>query len=269
MKKALNISIVLYKTEYSQVVQLIDMLRSYVDINKIYLIDNSPQKTEFSGDYRVDYIYNEGNIGFGAGHNIAIRRTIKDGEKYHLVINSDIAIDKPVINALIEKMDQNSNLGIIMPKIMNVDGSVQFLPKLLPTPLDLILRVIKPLKVIFPLKNKQYTLEEYSDRELNVPIISGCFSLFRVEALMNVGCYDENFFMYFEDFDISRRIHSSYDTIYFPSVAAIHRHERGASKNTKLFFTFLISAIRYFNKYGWFFDSERKKHNKTLLNSIS
>jgi GT2 family glycosyltransferase len=111
-------------------------------------------------------------------------------------------------------------------------------------------------------------LEEYYNKELNVPILSGCFSLFRVDALKDVGLYDEKFFMYFEDFDLSRRINSKYKTIYYPEVSIIHAHERGAAKSFRLFKVFVKSAIIYFNKYGWFFDFERKKINKSVLKNL-
>jgi len=107
------------------------------------------------------------------------------------------------------------------------------------------------------------------ETELNVPIISGCFSLFRVEALKRVGLYDEIFFMYFEDFDLSRRIHRNYKTIYYPKVKIIHAYDRGAAKSFTLFSIFIRSAITYFNKYGWFFDGERMKINNTVINQLN
>ena len=264
----INVSLVLYNTRSIEIQRLLRVLRSCSLIDQIYLIDNSESISTIYKSLDVQYIYNNRNIGYGAGHNIAIEQSIKRKVKYHLVINSDIILNENTLIELYAKMESDKLIGIIMPKILNTDSSVQLLPKLLPTPFDLLLRVIKPFKMLFSLKSKQYTLEQYSDQELNVPIISGCFSLFRIEALKNVGSYDENFFMYFEDFDLSRRIHSSYNTIYFPSVAVIHKHERGASKSTKLFLTFIISAVKYFNKYGWYFDRERKKINNTVLSSL-
>jgi GT2 family glycosyltransferase len=103
---------------------------------------------------------------------------------------------------------------------------------------------------------------------MNVPIISGCFSIFRTGILEEIGLYDDKFFMYFEDFDLSRRIHRKYKTIYFPNVKIVHSHERGAAKNFRLFLIFIKSGIRYFSKYGWIFDSERTNFNKQILKEI-
>ncbi|MCY1560600.1 hypothetical protein D9M68_977500 [compost metagenome] len=99
----------------------------------------------------------------------------------------------------------------------------------------------------------------------NAPILSGCFTLLNLEAIKKVGGYDDNFFMYFEDWDLSRRIHQHYKTLYFPLVSVYHGYESGANKSSRLFKIFVNSAITYFSKWGWFFDSERKKINKKAL----
>jgi hypothetical protein len=80
--------------------------------------------------------------------------------------------------------------------------------------------------------------------------------------------YDDAYFMYFEDWDLSRRIHSRYKTIYFPKVSVYHGYESGANKSSKLFKIFVNSAITYFNKWGWLFDSEREKINNDALSQF-
>jgi GT2 family glycosyltransferase len=264
----LNVSLVLYNSKYSEVQSLLEVLRSSSLINQIFLIDNSETRSEMYNATGVQYIFNNKNIGYGAGHNIAITHSVSQNVKYHLVMNSDIIIDPNVISELYEKMESDNMIGILMPKILNLDESVQLLPKLLPSPLDLLLRVFKPLRNMFSEKYKSYTMQDYMDNELNVPIISGCFSLFRVDALNKIGFYDDRYFMYFEDFDLSRRIHSNYKTLYYPKTSVIHSHERGAASNVKLFFTFFLSAVKYFNKYGWIVDRDRDMVNKNVYSNL-
>lgn len=266
----LAISIVIYKHRFKDIEPTLQSVFNFQKPRRIYIINNSPTDNLYKEllQYSVEYIYTNENVGFGAGHNMSFRKSIEEGVKYHLVLNPDISFDENVLKALLKKMEENSEIGLIMPKILNTDGSVQFLPKLLPTPFNLLIRICSPLRKIFHTKNKEYTLENYIEREINVPIISGCFSLFRVEALEKVGLYDELFFMYFEDFDLSRRIHSKFKTIYYPSVSIIHGYDRGATKNFKLFKYFIKSAIIYFNKWGWFIDKERKIINTATLENI-
>ena len=93
--------------------------------------------------------------------------------------------------------------------------------------------------------------------------------MFNLNAIKEVGVYDENFFMYFEDWDLSRRVHKNFKTIYFPSVFVYHGYDSGANKNIKLLFIFLHSAYHYFNKWGWFFDKKRKKINSIALSQFN
>jgi len=265
-------SIVLYKNRYNDIKTVIDCLNKS-NVGLIYIIDNSPsddlKKHILNISPKIEYIYGQGNVGYGSAHNIAIRRTMKDKDvKYHLVLNYDISFCSSTIESLLLKIDSNKNVGMIMPKILNNDGSIQLLPKLLPTPFNLLIHAFKPLRYVFHRKEKEYVLEDHSGVENNVPVISGCFSIFRIKTLQEFGLYDEKFFMYFEDFDLSRRIHSRYETVYFPSVTITHSHERGASKNFRLFRIFISSCIYYFNKYGWLFDQERRKINFNVINRL-
>jgi GT2 family glycosyltransferase len=268
MGKDLNVSIVLYNSEFSQIEDLIKNLKTSPRLNQIYLIDNSPLSNYSFQSCEAIYIFTGKNLGYGAGHNLALQKSMKNNIKYHLVLNSDITLNTNVLEALLQEMESTPEVGLIMPKILNLDGSVQLLPKLLPTPFNLLIRVNKLLGKMFYSKNQEYTLENYLEKKLDVPIISGCFSLFRIDSLKVVGLYDQNFFMYFEDFDLSRRMHKMYMTIYYPKVSVIHVHERGAKKRFKLFILFILSAIKYFNKYGWFIDHERKKINKRVMDQI-
>jgi GT2 family glycosyltransferase len=268
MGKNLNASIVLYNPDFPKIAGLINVLKTSNSINHIYLIDNSPTSSVYFKNTNVEYIFQGKNIGYGPGHNIAFKKSMADDVKYHLVLNPDIFLESNVLDTLISCLEQKEDIGLIMPQIRNEDETIQLLPKLLPSPLDMIIRISSLLKRIAKKRSKLYVLEDYQNEEINVPIISGCFGIFRIESLKTVGLYDNKFFMYFEDFDLSRRIHRVYKTVYYPIVSVVHFHERGAAKKFKLFITFLKSAVIYFNKYGWLFDRERKQINNACLSQI-
>ena len=86
---------------------------------------------------------------------------------------------------------------------------------------------------------------------MDVPYLSGSVMLFRKSILEKIGGFDENFYMYFEDTDITRRISEISRTVFYPYTSVIHLWERGSHKNIKLFFISLISTAKYFNKWGW------------------
>ena len=109
----------------------------------------------------------------------------------------------------------------------------------------------------------------YQDDVIEAPIISGCFTLFRTEVLKEIGYYDERFFLYFEDFDLSRRISEKYKTLVLTSSYIYHEHGNGSRKNLKLFFVFIMSLIVYFNKWGWLIDRQRNVLNNKALNQTN
>ena len=75
--------------------------------------------------------------------------------------------------------------------------------------------------------------------------------------------------MYLEDIDLSRRCAEKFGTIYYPLVAVVHHHEQASYKNVKLLKAHLQSAIKYFNKWGWFFDPSRDQLNAKCLDQVS
>jgi len=264
-------SIVLYNNEREIILKAINSFLSSLKVNKLFLIDNSP-RNELENiiiDERVEYIHNPSNPGFGASHNIAFNRAIEMNSKYHFVINPDIYFVGDVVSQMINFMDENVEVGMLMPEILNDDNSVQNLPKLLPSPFSVLLRKLKRPKFIYDDFINQYELR-FVDKKIiyNAPILSGCFTLFRINSVKDVGVYDDKFFMYFEDWDLSRRMHLKYKTIYFPKVSVFHGYESGANKSSRLLKIFIKSAIHYFNKWGWFFDRERKMINKKTLHQF-
>lgn len=87
----------------------------------------------------------------------------------------------------------------------------------------------------------------------------------RIEALKKVGVFDERFFMYPEDIDLTRRIHMINKTVVNPFFSVIHRHEKASYKSLKMKIIHITNIIRYFNKWGWFFDKLRTETNKRIL----
>jgi len=258
-------SIVLYNSNAKDILGIISNLDADITI---FLIDHSP--TNILGNLfknaQIIYIHNPSNPGFGAGHNMAISKAIALGSKYHFVINPDIQFEGDVITPMIDFAEKNADVGMMMPQVLNLDGTLQHLPKLLPSPFSILLRKFKRPSAIYDQFIKKYELRDVpSDQIYNAPILSGCFTLLNLKAIEEIGFYDDRFFMYFEDWDLSRRMHLKYKTIYFPKVSVYHGYESGANKSSKLFKIFIKSAFSYFNKWGWFFDKQRVRFNKNTL----
>lgn len=268
LKKNISASIVLYKNDSKIIVKTVTSLFLNSLLDLLFIIDNSPTD-ELLHLFKKDnivYIHNPLNPGFGASHNVALRKAISMGTKYHFVVNPDIFIEEDVFTPMIHFMEENLNVGMMMPQILNNDGTVQNLPKLLPSPFSILLRKFKKPNFFYRNFINRYELR-FVKKEIiySAPILSGCFTLLRMDTVKEIGMYDDRFFMYFEDWDLSRRISQKYQTIYFPKVSVTHGYESGANKNSRLFKIFISSAVAYFNKWGWFFDRERNSINKKTL----
>jgi len=261
-------SIVIYNNKPEVLTKAINsFLNTDLDIH-LYLIDNSPTKAlqNISSDKRVSYIFNDKNIGYGAGHNVAIRKSIEQQSLYHLVLNPDVYFDSGVIKALQKYMNHNEDVALVMPKILYPDGSEQRLCKLSPAPKDQFYRRFMPIRSVLERRNKLYELHGADfNKEMNVPFLSGSFMFLRIEALKEVGLFDEKIFMYLEDADLTRRLHVHYRTMYYPNVSIVHEFFKGSHRNLKLMSYHIKSALYYFTKWGWFIDKERDTINQKTL----
>ena len=259
-------SVVTYHTKAEELNSCLENLNHEL-IKRVYVVDNSNQKyiEEICQKFAyVEYIASD-NIGYGAANNIAIKKAIGKNSKYHLVINSDISFDKEVIDKLYSYMDNNTDVAQAQPKIVYPNGELQYSCRLLPTPLNLIFRRFLPKNLIRKSDNKYLLKECDHTKEMNIPYHQGSFMFFRTECFNKVGMFDERFFMYPEDIDITRRMHKLYRTMYVPFATVVHNHRAESYKSNKMLRIHIVNMIKYFNKWGWLFDKERRVWNKRVL----
>jgi GT2 family glycosyltransferase len=273
MRGNISASIVIYKNDLQLLQQAVKSFLESTSGSFLYLIDNSPtdQLRKHFVHPRIDYIFNNRNIGFGPGHNIALRKAILGRAQFHIILNPDVYFEKEVVTKLDNYMTGNPEVGMIMPKVLYPDGRLQPLCKLLPSPVTLFSR--RFLKFNSNLLNRMNHWYEMHftgyNTVMDVPFLSGCFMFLRMETIEKVGLFDENIFLYTEDTDLTRRIHKHYRTVFYPEASIYHHHQRGSYKSLMIMAHHVFSAIRYFNKWGWFNDSERDKINQRILLNFS
>ena len=224
---------------------------------KLYVVDNSPSPVlqESIQDLPSFYHHTGQNLGYGRANNWGINQS--DSSKYYLILNPDVFIPKGTLELLHKYMDDNPDIGLCCPRVLNEDGTTQYLNKRFPTVLDFLLRRFLPNKFqsIFKKRMDRFEMRDIGyDNICNVPIISGAFMFCRTRVLKDIGGFDPRYFMYFEDFDLSRKFHlSGFKTVYYPYANIIHKWERASHKSLKMAFTFVVSGFKYFNKWGWKF----------------
>jgi GT2 family glycosyltransferase len=197
-------------------------------------------------------IWNHANFGFGRAHNQALSAV---ASRYHAICNPDVVVPADIFTPLVRFLETQPEIGMCCPKFLNPDGSVQHLNRRLPTVFDLFLRRLMPnaLKPFFKQRIESYDMQDAGyERSYDVPFVSGAFMFCRTDILKAVGGFDERYFLYFEDADLSRKIRDhGYRTVYFPDVSVTHAWERLAHKTLRGAWLFTRSAYRYFRKWGF------------------
>ena len=265
----LTVSLVTYKHRLTDVKPVIEGVLAG-NPEKFFIVDNSRDKKfaeEVTREYpgKIEYIPAE-NRGFGAGHNTAIREAMKSGSNFHAIVNPDIFFAPGTLEKITEYMQKNPEIGLLMPKTCYPDGTMQYNCKLVPSPLDLIFKRFLPgfliRKRMYRFRMQQFDHEKI----MEVPYLCGCFMVFSRDALEKAGLFDERFFMYPEDIDITRRIYAAgFRTVYYPEAEVIHAHEQASKKSLKMLKIHIVNMIKYFNKWGWLIDPERRHINREIL----
>jgi GT2 family glycosyltransferase len=255
----LTVSIVTFNSDIAMVTATLDALRASSIALDITIIDQTPDMAYMD---RLMHLAGEGvrvlrsprNGGYGFGHNRAIAHAV--AAPYHLIINPDVVVHAQCLELLIATLHAQPDVALAMPLILNTDGSVQHLNKNDPTVSDLVLRRFMPglvQRMAWATRRMQryVRMDRGYDRPSEIPYASGCFMLFRRSVLGALGGFDERFFMYFEDADISRRARAIGRILFVPEARITHHWARGSYTSWKLMWCTITSAYRYFQRWGW------------------
>lgn len=250
--KSIGVSIVLYRTSVRTVLPLVEQLVAQ-GARKVYLLDNSPKGFDaFAGWSPPDTVSTlslRQNLGYGRANNLAIRDSVIR-HRYHLVCNPDISLGQELLSDLYELMEARPDVGLCGPRIIAPDGRLQYLCKRAPTLFDLFIRRFLP-STWFLQRRRHYEMRDHSyEQEMEPTFLSGCFMFFRSSVLKQLDGFDERYFLYLEDLDLSRRSQGIARNLYYPRNHVVHVHERGAHKSLKLLVVFGISTCKYFLKWN-------------------
>ncbi len=268
-KTGLTVSFVLHATPADEVARAIDQVHASMPDARVVLVDNSPELNPLPAGYgdRATLIRPSRNLGYGAGHNLAF--PLSAGDRYHAVLNTDLVYGPEVFPALIAFMDGHHDVGLAMPRVVYPDGSIQHLCRLLPHPLDVFGRGFLPGTRWTRTRNDRYEFRNWNYNEAaEFPFLSGCFMMLRRSVIDEVGGFDERFFMYGEDADLSRRITRAHRTMFVP-VASVQHEYRSQRGGYRRLASKVINLSRYFNKWGWWFDRERDALNRKSVAAIA
>ena len=268
---SLSVSVVSYAPDPAVLHATLSTLQASVAILpatvqcSLVIVDNGPgeqrvlletllQPLRDSGRWlQIECLSGHGNVGYGRGHNLAWQRTHSD---YHLVLNPDVQLQVDALAQALEFLQQHPDVGLLAPLAYDQHGQLLYLCKAYPSLAVLLVRGFAPawLKRWFKPRLAAYELRErIGDQQVvrNIPLISGCFMLFRYPLLHQLGGFDPSYFLYFEDYDLSLRAAKHAQIAYVPQVRITHLGGHAARKGWRHIGLFFRSLVSFFNQHGW------------------
>lgn len=220
---------------------------------EIILVDNNSTEAEARriGQHlqNVRFIQNETNEGFSRGNNLAAQSA--EGEIL-LFLNNDTITTSDFVSGVLNEFKRDASVGIIGPKLLNEDFSFQIScgkpPSLLREAID---------KIIYSRARKRAkktlsSLEEKYSHSMPVEWVTGAAFFIRVDIFKQLGGFDEQLFMFFEDKDLCLRARLlGKKVLYFPDASLLHL---GGGSNTAISknsieMIYRKSQLYYYNKH--------------------
>lgn len=192
--------------------------------------DNSVEIIEkyISDDSGIEIIVNKENLGFAGGNNVGIRYALNQSAEYIMVLNNDTLVGENLIDGLLNSFKNNPRAGVISPKIYFAKGFEFHKKRYSQDQLGKVIwytggnidwrNIYGSNRGVDEVDHGQYEVEE------EVDFATGTCSIFSSIALKQAGLYDERYFMYFEDADLSMRLkRSGFKVLYTPKAHLWHK----------------------------------------------
>jgi GT2 family glycosyltransferase len=198
----------------------------------------------------VRLVRNTANTGFSGGNNQAYE--MSQG-RWFLLLNSDTVVAPGSLAELVAFADKHTEAGMVGPRVVNPDGSVQMSCRRFPTLTAGLFRNT-PLGRLFP-KNRfarDYLMADWRhDSVRDVDWLSGCALLVRRETVEQIGPMDDGYFMYCEDVDWCWRAHAAgWQVLYYPCAPIVHWGGRSTDlAAVRMIVQFHRSMYRFFCKH--------------------
>lgn len=226
---------------------------------EVYIVDNCSR--DGSVDYlkelvaqqgypHVHFIANLRNVGFGRANNQAVA---KARGRYVLFLNPDTVLTEHTLHDVLTLADERGDFGAIGVKMLQADGSfARESRRGTPTPWVSFCKMTG-LTSLFPLSRAfgRYYLQYLPRTEVcEIDIVSGAFMCIPAEVLRKVGSFDEAFFMFGEDVDLSYRLlHGGHRNYYCPT-SILHYKGESTKKNTyRYVHVFYEAMLIFFRKH--------------------
>lgn len=254
----LSVIIVNYNVKYCLEYCLTSVTKAMANLEgEIFVVDNNStdgSKNFFCNKFPgVNFIWNTENMGFARANNLALLRA---SGQYVLFLNPDTIVSEDCFEKCITFIQSKSNRVACGVKMINGNGKfLKESKRAFPTPVTSLYK-LSGLSDLFP-KSKIFSkyhlgfLNENENHEVDV--LAGAFIMLPKKILDKVGSFDETFFMYGEDIDLSFRIQEAgYKNFYFAETSIIHFKGESTKKGSLNYVKMFYKAMSVFVKkhYG-------------------
>jgi len=222
-------------------------------LNTIVIDNGSKEKLNLSENYLdnipLKVITNKKNLGFTGGHNTGINYALSKDADYVLVLNNDVVVDPNLISQLLKALGKNDKYAIASPKIYFAPGFEYHRERYKKSEKGNVIwyaggqmdwkNVIAKHRGVDEVDRGQYQRIEITD------FATGACFLIKREVLKKVGFFDDKYFLYYEDSDLSQRIRrAGYKIIYAPDAVVWHRNAASAGGSGSPLQDYYISRNR-------------------------
>lgn len=228
-------------------------------LNKVVVVDNDSKDDSLELAQRLNYdkleiIKNSENLGFGKACNLGAKNSQSD---FILFLNPDAMVYEDTFHKLFDYIEKNDNSDVVVygAQLISDDGNIQRTCARFPNLSNFLVKVLG-LNKLNSKYFETYHLEEWNHNETKqIDHVIGAFYLIKREIFNSINGFDERYFVYFEDLDLSKRVHDSgYRTIYLSEIQAYHKGG-GTSEQVKalrFFYSTRSSLIYSFKHLGIF-----------------
>ena len=200
----------------------------------------------------LELVKDRTNPGYGAGHNRALKAS---SAEFHLVLNPDVELAVNALHTGVSRLCTDPSLTLVSPLATGDDGAQEFLCKRYPSVFVLLLRAFAPGlgQRLFKSRMAHYEMRDAcsAGEEVEVELASGCFMLCRTKALQSVDGFSADYFLYFEDFDLSLRLSELGRLLYLPDMQIVHHGGYAARKGWHHVWLFMRSGRQFFRDHHW------------------
>ena len=236
---------------------------------EVILVDNSSKDDGLESILKrytkIQFINNSKNVGFARANNQGAK--IASGD-FLLFINPDTIMIEDAVEAMLGYIRSDSSIGILGPKVLNQDQTIQFSCRKFPTVWSGLFNRYSLMTRLFPNNrySKDYLMLDYDHNSIcSVDWVSGCCMMMSESTLKKTGGFDENYFLFIEDVDLCRVIkEQGLRVVYFPNAKIFHKISSSNARATPQMIIKRHQGMIYYNqKYG-----ETNFVIQSLINSI-